>query len=103
MMRIIIAVIAALYAGGASAGMTSRDCETLRGPMQLTLVSMSGLQKSITKMGSALPEVVQKTAGTPAGSTAETFEARRADLEKALKTFLEAGEDFTAELQKCAR
>ncbi len=103
-MRYLIAmVICVLLSASARAELSRAECETLKGPMQVTLVSLGALANNLSNVETMSRNITQKAEGTPTALAAARFEEESSALAAALKSFLAAGEDFTAELQKCAR
>jgi hypothetical protein len=66
-------------------------------------MSAAETKLAIDKLGAHTPKATLELAGSDAAPALVQFEAKRAALAAALNGFLESGDKFTAELQKCSR
>jgi hypothetical protein len=99
----IVAALATIAAAQpAAAELAPMECASVSGTLQQALSLMNSVRGNLIKVGEPMPGVVRTAGTTPTGDAAYDFETKRAALVESIKSFTESGENFAAELQKCA-
>jgi hypothetical protein len=101
----VLGALGALLLGfsAANAAPDQAFCGALQAPTRGILMSAAETKAAIDKLGTHTPKATLELAGSGAEPALVQFEAKRVALAAALNGFLESGDRFTAELQKCAR
>lgn len=84
------------------AGLVPMECASMQRSLQQALTTMDSARGDLIKLGVGIPNIVSSAGTAPVGDAAYSFEAKRAALAENIKSFIESGDIFAAELRKCS-